>query len=42
MDGVGIDDVLYDHKWASEDALGLDHLDKRPNKSSAEKGIVMR
>lgn len=37
-----LDDVLYDHKWAADDALGLDHLDKRPNKVNAEKGIVMR
>ncbi|ORY24392.1 ubiquitin carboxyl-terminal hydrolase 5 [Naematelia encephala] len=36
------DDVLYDHKWAADDALGLDHPDKRPNKNTAEKGIVMR
>ncbi|KAL1410390.1 ubiquitin-specific protease ubp15 [Vanrija albida] len=35
------DDVLYDHKWAADDALGLDHFDKRP-KVNAEKGIVMR
>jgi ubiquitin carboxyl-terminal hydrolase 7 len=37
-----LDDVLYDHKWAADDALGLDHPDKRPNKVGAEKGIVMR
>lgn len=37
-----LDDVLYDHKWTHEDALGLDHPDRRPNKVSAEKGIVMR
>ncbi|KAK4688080.1 ubiquitin carboxyl-terminal hydrolase 7, partial [Tremellales sp. Uapishka_1] len=36
------DDIVYDHKWMSEDALGLDHIDKRPNKVGAEKGIVMR
>ncbi|TXT08338.1 uncharacterized protein COLE_05262 [Cutaneotrichosporon oleaginosum] len=35
-------DVLFDHKWAPDDALGLDHLDKRPNKANVEKGIVMR
>ncbi|ORX33688.1 hypothetical protein BD324DRAFT_666297 [Kockovaella imperatae] len=36
------DDVLYDHRWAADDALGLDHPDRRPNKVNAEKGIVMR
>ncbi|WVO13321.1 hypothetical protein L204_100935 [Cryptococcus depauperatus] len=35
-------DIIYDHKWAPDDALGLDHIDKRPNKVNAEKGIVMR
>jgi ubiquitin carboxyl-terminal hydrolase 7 len=39
---MATDDVLYDHKWAADDALGLDHPDKRPNKVGAEKGIVMR
>lgn len=34
-------DVLYDHKWQQDDALGLDHYDKRPNKHNAD-GIVMR
>lgn len=37
-----LDDILYDHKWQGEDALGLDHPDRRPNKYTAEKGIVMR
>ncbi|KAL7419595.1 ubiquitin-specific protease ubp15 [Cryptotrichosporon argae] len=36
------DDILFEHKWTNDDALGLDHLDKRPNKAAAEKGIVMR
>lgn len=36
------DDVLFDHKWLPEDALGLDHIDRRPNKTTAERGIVMR
>jgi len=36
------EDILFDHKWAADDALGLDHPDKRPNKVGAEKGIVMR
>jgi ubiquitin carboxyl-terminal hydrolase 7 len=36
------DDVLFDHKWVADDALGLDHIDKRPNKTTAERGIVMR
>ena len=36
------DDRLYEHKWAQDDALGLDHPDKRPNKVNAERGIVMR
>ena len=36
------DDILYDHRWTGDDAIGLDHPDKRPNKVNAEKGIVMR
>lgn len=36
------EDRLYEHKWLAEDALGLDHPDKRPNKSNVERGIVMR
>jgi len=36
------EDVLYDHKWQPDDAIGLDHPDRRPNKSTAERGIVMR
>jgi len=37
------DDIIYDHQFAPEDALGLDHLDKS-NKSRAtgEKAIVIR
>jgi len=35
-------DVLYDHKWQPDDAIGLDHPDRRPNKLTAERGIVMR
>lgn len=35
-------DILYDHKWSSEDAIGVDHIDRRPNKVNAERGIVMR
>ncbi|GMK58352.1 hypothetical protein CspeluHIS016_0503840 [Cutaneotrichosporon spelunceum] len=35
-------DVLFEHKWTPDDAIGLDHLDKRPNKLNVEKGIVMR
>ena len=36
------EDVLYEHRWSNDEALGLDHIDKRPNKVNAEKGIVMR
>ncbi|WVQ73689.1 hypothetical protein IAR50_003269 [Cryptococcus sp. DSM 104548] len=42
VEEIEIDDTIYDHKWAQDDALGLDHVDKRPSKSSGEKGIVMR
>jgi len=35
-------DVLFSHQWEKDDALGLDHIDKRPNKTTAERGIVMR
>lgn len=41
-DTVELDDIIYDHKWAPDDALGLDHIDRRPNKANIEKGIVMR
>lgn len=41
-DSLTSDDVLYEHKWANDDALGLDHIDKRPNKVNAERGIVMK
>jgi ubiquitin carboxyl-terminal hydrolase 7 len=36
------EDVLYDHKWVQDDAIGLDHPDRRPNKTTAERGIVMK
>lgn len=39
---VPLDDVLFDHKWNTDDAIGLDHPDRRPNKTTAERGIVMR
>jgi hypothetical protein len=36
------DDIIYDHKWTNDDAIGVDHIDRRPNKSTAERGIVMK
>lgn len=33
-------DVLFDHKWADEDLLGMDHLDKK--RSVGEKGVFIR
>jgi len=41
---IADDDIIYDHQFAPEDVLGLDHLDKS-NKSRAgtgEKAIVIR
>lgn len=37
-----VDDILYDHKWQPEDTLGLEHQDRRPNKLTAEKAMVIR
>lgn len=36
------EDILYDHKWVQEDAIALDHPDRRPNKTTQERGIVMK
>ncbi|GAA5900428.1 uncharacterized protein JCM6883_002840 [Sporobolomyces salmoneus] len=33
-------DVLFDHKWADEDLLGMDHIDKK--RSVGEKGVFIR
>ncbi|GAA5919656.1 hypothetical protein JCM1841_005211 [Sporobolomyces salmonicolor] len=32
-------DVLYEHKWADEDLLGMDHIDKR--RTVGEKGVFI-
>lgn len=39
-----LDDVVYDHKFAADDVLGLDHVDKsgRSNRLGAEKAIVIK
>ncbi|GAA5890945.1 hypothetical protein JCM8208_003103 [Rhodotorula glutinis] len=34
------DDVLADHKWADEDLLGMDHIDKR--RVVGERGVFIR
>lgn len=34
------DDVLADHKWADEDLLGMDHVDKR--RVVGERGVFIR
>jgi len=38
-----VDDIIYDHQFAPEDALGLDHLDKsNKSRTTGEKAIVIR
>lgn len=39
-----LDDVVYDHKFATDDVLGLDHVDKsgRSRGLGAEKAIVIK
>ncbi|GAA6050111.1 hypothetical protein JCM3770_001378 [Rhodotorula araucariae] len=34
------DDILADHKWAEEDLLGMDHLDRR--RGGGERGVFIR
>ena len=48
-DGVGShtllpEDTIYDHKFAPEDVLGLDHVDKsgKTRTGAGEKAIVIR
>jgi hypothetical protein len=38
------DDIIYDHKFAPEDCLGLDHVDKsgKARAGAGEKAIVIR
>lgn len=38
------EDIIYDHKFAPEDCLGLDHVDKsgKTRTGSGEKAIVIR
>jgi len=38
------DDTIYDHQFAPEDVLGLDHVDKsgKTRSGAAEKAIVIR
>jgi ubiquitin carboxyl-terminal hydrolase 7 len=37
------EDTLFDHKWAPEDCLGLDHVDKSGKaRATGEKAIVIR
>jgi ubiquitin carboxyl-terminal hydrolase 7 len=38
------DDTIYDHKFAPEDTLGLDHIDKsgKTRNGSGEKAIVIK
>ncbi|KAH8927853.1 cysteine proteinase [Atractiella rhizophila] len=38
---ISDEDVLYDHKWAVDDYLGLDHLD-RTTKRTGEKAVVIK
>ena len=39
-----IDDNIYEHKFAPEDVLGLDHVDKsgKTRTGTGEKAIVIR
>lgn len=37
------EDIIYDHKFAPEDVLGLDHVDKSgKTRAAGEKAIVIR
>ncbi|KAF8894531.1 hypothetical protein BD779DRAFT_1669025 [Infundibulicybe gibba] len=36
------DDTIYEHQFAPEDVLGLDHVDKRTRTGAGEKAIVIR
>ncbi len=39
------EDVVYDHKWLPDDALGLDHIDKTGRAGRAggnERAIVIK
>jgi hypothetical protein len=38
------EDTIYEHQFAPEDALGLDHIDKsgRTRSGAGEKAIVIR
>lgn len=38
------EDIIYDHKFAPEDVLGLDHVDKsgKTRTGAGEKAIVIR
>ena len=44
MMGVFTEDIIYDHKFAPEDCLGLDHVDKsgRTRNGTGEKAIVIK
>ena len=41
---IVLDDTIYDHKFAPEDVLGLDHVDKsgKTRTGTGEKAIVIR
>jgi hypothetical protein len=41
---TAIDDNIYEHKFAPEDVLGLDHVDKsgKTRTGTGEKAIVIR
>lgn len=41
---ASIDDTIYEHKFAPEDCLGLDHIDKsgRTRTGAGEKAIVIK
>lgn len=44
IDGSVAEDTIYDHQFAPEDALGLDHVDKsgRARAGAGERAIVIR
>jgi ubiquitin carboxyl-terminal hydrolase 7 len=41
---IEVDDNIYEHKFAPEDVLGLDHVDKsgKTRTGTGEKAIVIR
>lgn len=41
---TSLDDTIYEHQFAPEDVLGLDHVDKsgKPRAGTGEKALTIR